>query len=133
IITLSVIVLFILIVRMFTQYVDDFRYERREYINKLGFDFSAKVDTINPPGHILFHVTHGSFDRDKEYQLNRVLKYHGRLTLFLYFPGNQMELMSDSAKFYHTGDSLYFNTDKNKVYLYSGKNLILENGLLKSL
>lgn len=133
IITLSVIILLLLIVNMFRQHVDDFRNERREYIQKLDFDFSAKVDAINLPGHIFFHVTNGAFDRDAEYRLNRVLKYNGRLALFLYFLGNQVEFISDSAKFYHTGDSLYFNTDKNKVYLYRDKDLILENGLLKSL
>lgn len=133
IITLSAVVLLFLVVNIFRQHVDDFRAERKEYIRKLDFDFSAKVDTVNPPGHIFFHFTHGTFDHDTEFRLNRQLKHNGRITLFLYFPNNQMEFISDSSKLYQPGDSLHFNTDRNKVYLYRGENLILENGLLKSI
>lgn len=133
IVTLSAIILLLLVVRIFRQHMDDFLKEREWYISKLNFDFSAEVDTVRKSSHVVFHVTNGNFDGYREYRLNQHLKHNGRITLFLYLPDQQMNLMSDSARLYQTGDSLYFNTSKNKVFVYRNKNLIFENELTKSL
>jgi hypothetical protein len=129
----ALIIFTLLIVRTFKTHVDGVTQERRWYIEQLRFDFSGVVDTARDAGNILFHVTHGNLDREKESRLNEQLEFNGVLALLLYRPNNKFVLMIDSAYKFRKGDSIYLSSDKNIVRIYRRKTLISEKELLKSI
>lgn len=133
ILILSCGVLIFLTIRLFYDHVDGVKSERQWYIEQLDFEFSGVIDTVNRPGHILFHVTNGNIDREKEDIVNEKLKRNGFLDLFLYKSNDQIELMIDGAHKYMNGDSIYLNSSKNLVKIYRNKKLLSEYELLRSI
>jgi hypothetical protein len=132
IITVSITILFLLVINMFRQHVNGVKSERAWYIKELGFQFSASVDTIRT-GHIRLHQIIGRFDFDKEKRVKEKLKYNGRLDLFLYRNHDKLELMIDSAFNYRTGDSVFVDCYAGLVRVYRDKQLLSENSLLRSI
>lgn len=127
------IVFTLLIIRTFKTHVDGVTQERRWYVEQLRFDFSGRIDSVHDRGNILFHVTHGNLDREKESRINEQLKYNGVLDLLLYRPNNKILLMIDSAYHFRKGDSIYLSSAKNLVRIYRNNTLISEKELLKSM
>ena len=128
-----IVILVLLITRSVTNHVDNVREERQWYIHELAFEFSAAVDSVVPPGKVLFHVTAGNLDRSKEKRIGENLRHNGMLDLFLYWPHDQTELMIKGAEQLHPGDSIYLNSVKNIVRIYRNKELLIESDLLNSL
>ncbi|MEJ7643875.1 MAG: hypothetical protein WKF87_04735 [Chryseolinea sp.] len=126
-----VAIISILIYRAFTEHVNGVETERTWFLQELNYDFSAVVDTVHRPNHLLFHVTHGSLDRTAEEEVGKRLKYWGQLTLLTYY-GDQFELMNGSAK-YKKGDSLYLNSRENITRIYRNGKLIKEFELTRAL
>lgn len=129
-VTVTAIIL-LLVYRLFTKHVDGVKAEKAWFLSELNYDFSGVIDTVNRPNHILFHVTHGHLDTNREMALGQKLKYWGQLVLFLY-EGDKVELLNGNAK-YQSGDSLYLNSDSNVVRIYRKGHLIKESELMSSL
>ena len=127
-----VAVILLLVYRLFTKHVDGVKAEKAWFLSELNYEFSAEIDTLVDPSHILFHVTQGQLDTKREQKLGENLRYWGELILFRY-PGDKVEMLIGGAR-YQRGDSLYLNTDQNIVRIYRGKGLIKEfplTGLLR--
>jgi len=120
-----------LIYRTFTGHVNGVEAERLWYLRELNYNFSAIIDTVHRPNHLLFHFTHGSLDRTAEHRVGNRLKYWGHVQLLIYH-GNQIELMNGSAK-YEKGDSLYLNSRLNVARIYRGGRLVKEFELTRAL
>jgi len=131
IISIGVVIIVFLTYRLFTQHVDGVEDEKLWYINNLKYDFSGKVEMVHRPNHILFQVTSGKFDKDREDDLADRIKFWGRLELLI-ARGESFELMNGLAK-YQKGDSLYINSDENVVRIYRGKELLSESDLVRAL
>jgi hypothetical protein len=127
----SLLVVVLLSIRAYKNHVDGVQAERRSYIRELNFDFSGVVDTVNRPGHILFHATE-PMDRGREKSLNAELHFNGILDLFLY-KDNQLELMIDGAGQCQRGDSVYVNSEENVVKVFRGKKLVVRRDLINSI
>ena len=128
---MGVVITLFLIYRLFAQHINGVKDEKLWYINNLKYDFAGRVDTVHRPNHILFQVTAGKFEKDREDELAGRLKYWGHLVLLI--PrGESFELLNGLAK-YHRGDSLYINSDKNVVRIYRGKKLLSEPDLVRAL
>ncbi len=121
----------LLIYRLFTQHVDGVKTEKAWFLSELNYEFSGEVDTVNRANHILFHITHGHLDTNRENELREQLKYWGQLVLFLY-KDDKIEMLNGSAK-YQPGDSLYLNSDLNVVRIFRKGQLIKESELVGSL
>lgn len=127
-----VTVVLLLVYRLFTIHVDGIKTEKAWFLGELNYEFSGEIDTLINPNHILFHVTHGHLDTQREQKLSKMLRYWGQLKLFCY-EGDRVEMLVGGAP-YHRGDSLYLNTDENVVRIYRAKGLIKEfpiTGLLR--
>src|SRR5689334_12877490 len=123
--TLGIILLIGMSVRVCRNYIRNFKDEHQWYIRQLNIKFSGVVDTVTNR-HILFRITHGDFDRNREGVINEKLKYNGVASLFLYLPDDRAGLMIDSAFQYHKGDSLYLNTDLSYIRIYRNHQFLSE-------
>jgi len=129
----AIVILVLLVTRSFFNHVDNVEKEREWYIQQLDFDFSGVIDTIIPPGRVLFHVTNGILNRDRERHLHEKLRYNGMLDLFLYQPNDQVELIIPHSDQLRSGDSVYVNTDQRIVKILRGEKLLVEVDLIESM
>lgn len=129
----SITLLILLTIRLFKKHIDDVESERHWYIEQLDFEISGEIDTIRSPKNILFHVTNGNLDIQKEENLRSKLNHSRALLLLRHHPNGYVDLRVENAQMYKAGDSIYLNTNKNIVRIYRDNRLIFEKRLLKSL
>jgi hypothetical protein len=128
----GLVILALLIFQFFTEHVDGVHHEREWYVAQLGYQFSAKVDTVNASG-IVITLTDADIFREKEEVLNQKLKFNGVLDLFLYQPDGKLSLLMEGSARFHQGDSIYISCPENIVKVYRGDKLMVERPLVKSL
>lgn len=129
----TITVLILLTVRMFAHHVNGVRNEKVWYLEQLGFEFSGELDSAGWPGRVLFHVTGGHLDTEKESEIKEQLKYNGMLDLLLYEDNGKLDLVIPDPHHYLPGDSLYLNSKLKVVRFYRDGKLLGEHDLVKSL
>ena len=126
-------ILIFLTTRIFTRHVSGVRSEKIWYIKQLDFEFSGELDSADRPGQVLFHVTKGHLNTQKEKEVKEQLKHNGILELLLYRSDSRLDLMIVDPHHYIKGDSIYLNTNLNIARFYRAGKLIGEHELVKSL
>lgn len=126
-------VLTFLTLRMFSRHVTGVKNEKVWYMNELGFEFSGRLDNDDSPGKVLFRVTGGQLNSERESTVNEQLQYNGMLDLLLYRSDGRIDLMIVDPHNYVTGDSLYLNSRLKVVRFYRYGKLLGEHDLMKSL
>ena len=131
---IGVVGIFILLLwSLGTDHMTGVKSEKEWYLSQLQFDFSGLVDSAEKKGQVLFHVTQGRIDVNKEAQLKDELRFNGLLDLFLYRQDGKVDLMISKDIPLKTGDSVYVNTDLKIARFFRGGKIIYEQSLLKSL
>jgi hypothetical protein len=124
-------------IRMIVNNVNDSDSERQWYISQLGFEFSGEVDSVIMHGKyhglLLFRITKGKIDKSKERKLQHKLKGNGRLDLFVHQPEGKFEMITPIAYKYQRGDSIYVNTNEDRISLYRKNKLISQYEVMASL
>ncbi len=122
IITGSIFVIALLIVRLIFTQAANSREEKKWYVTQLRLDFSAKVDSVKifnkKTGLVFFHLTRGSIIKQAEKRLNKKLKYNGNLRFLYFTKTDEIEIVTSNAALYTAGDSLSVNTDLNSIIIY---------------
>jgi len=126
-------VLTFLTTRISTHHVSGVKSERLWYIEQLHFEFSGKLDNLDFPDRVLFRVTSGQLDIEREKAIKEQLKYNGMLDLLLYRDDGRLDLMIIDPHEYINGDSLYLNSGLKIVRFYRNGEFIGEHNLIKSL
>jgi hypothetical protein len=123
----------VLLFNLGSDHVAGVKSEKEWYLAQLNFEFSGILDSAERPGQVLFHVTHGRIDLEKEATLKQELRFNGLLDLFLYRPDGKMDLMVPQYLSLKQGDSVYVNTDLQVAKFFRKGDEIGEQSLLKSL
>ena len=55
-----------LTIRIFSNHVDGVKDEKKWYLEQLGFEFSGELDNHDLPDKVLFRITGGQLDTEKE-------------------------------------------------------------------
>jgi len=136
-ITLAIAVFVFLVIRAIYLHWDGAKNERPLYVNKLGFHFSATVDSLKGFSHtnglVYFHATGSDLNLSTEKQVNQKLKYNGSLQFILNFGKGKLAFHSRDLHKYNTGDSLTINSDDDKIYIYRKGKLMAESEISKAL
>jgi len=138
IISISILVLFLLTIRMCKRRIDNAKDEKQWYIDNLHFDFSGSVDSVQSfpgnRGRLFFHITNGDMKRTTEYGLNKQLEFNGELQLIRRTADRKLTIFirNDIDKF-QKGDSITINTDEGKIKNFRNQELISEKELISSL
>jgi hypothetical protein len=69
--------LIFLTTRMFFHHVDGVRNEKKWYIDQLDFEFSGKLENHDSPDKVLFRLTKGQLNIEREKSIKAKLKYNG--------------------------------------------------------
>lgn len=120
----------ILILCLYTVYkkYDNYWKEIEWYTQNLDYDFTARVDSAiafheNGNGFLYISLRSGELDKQREDSLRNLLK-HYRLLRFLRTEKNILAIFSGSTDSFHTGDSVYVNSDKNQFLIFRDKMII---------
>jgi hypothetical protein len=130
---ISISVLILLIGRILTRHINGVSSEKAWYISQLDFEFSGELDSADRPGQVLFHVTKGQLNSEKEKEVKAKLTHNGVLDLLLYRNDNKLDIMIIDPHDYVRGDSLYLNSKLNIVRFYRDGKLLGDHDLIKSL
>jgi hypothetical protein len=128
IIGLSTAIFLFLLTRLLIGIYSDGEAERKWYVEKLGFQFSGKVDTVimktKYQGFVIFHLTEGNIDKTREDRLNEQLTHNTYLRFLVFKPMDQLQFRSKVAYKSLPGDSVRIDTDKDQVLFYrNGKRI----------
>lgn len=111
--------------------------EREWYREQLDFRFSGIVDTVimrtKYHGLIVFHVTEGSVDKDREDRLNDELVYNTHIRFLGFTSESQIQFNSKIAFKYLPGDSVSIDTEQNTIASYRKGKLISTYPVMESL
>jgi hypothetical protein len=135
IITGSILLLIFLAVNGIRLSISRQENEREQFVEQLNYDFSGKVDSVDANskfGKIKFHFTHGTFDKERQAQLNKELKHHDKIEI-LRFKNERIEIAGKFASKCQPGDSLYINSGENKIVVYREGKVISEGQLTGSM
>jgi c-di-AMP phosphodiesterase-like protein len=135
----SVVVVILLIIRMIVLQINRQDDRRKEYVSKLNYDFSARVDSVAlfnpnaPVGFICFEVTTDSIAY-RERRIARSMFGNSRRARFLDpVKENRFQMFSKDAKLYKVGDSLYVNSTEDKMRLFHDQQLVREFTISKEI
>lgn len=126
-------ILLFIAISTFREHVNAVKNEKANYIKQLDFEFSGLLDSAERPGQVLFQITSGKFNWDKEKEIGSKLKHNGVIELFLYRPDEKLDIMIIDPHDFRQGDSLYLNSNRNIVAIYRHGKLLSEHSLVKSL
>lgn len=127
---IALVIILLLIVRLFYRHVGGVKDERAWYISQLHYDFSARVDSVIRPGRVLVHVTRGKADPDQEWALKDQLHFNGMLHLLISRDG-QFDILTPVECL--VNDSLYINSDHDRLLVFRNHELIINRPLSSSL
>jgi hypothetical protein len=135
----AVAVVILLIVRMIMLQISRQDDRSREYVSKLDYDFSARVDSVAlfnpnaPVGFICFRVTTDSLVY-REKRIARKMDPKSRGGRFLQpIRDNRFQMFSKDVKLYKVGDSLYVNSSEDKMRLFHERQLVREFTISKEI
>jgi hypothetical protein len=110
--------------------------DRRWYVSRLHYKFSGTVDSVRrigtQKGFIIFHTT-DSVDKTIENFLNQKPNIKGRMRLLMFRPAGKMTIFSPAGGKAEVGDSLYIDSDADKIYLFRKTEKITETDISKYL
>ncbi|MEQ1585177.1 MAG: hypothetical protein ABL895_04820 [Cyclobacteriaceae bacterium] len=137
IIAVSILAFLLLTLVTLTNHFDGVKNEKQSYVEKLNFQFSGTIDSVEflskKEGLIFFHLTNGTADKSLEDKLNAQLKHNGDLRFILFKPNNRVAIITSTADKYQSGDSLYVNTDMDKISIFREGRVISENKVTEAL
>ncbi len=119
--------------RTFSRHVNGVKEEKKWYLQQLDFEFSGRVENPEAPVRVLFRVTDGKLDINREKAVKAQLKYNGILELLLYRNDGKCDLLIRGPHKYIDGDSLHLNSRLGVVRFYRKGKLIGEHDLIRSL
>jgi lipopolysaccharide export system protein LptC len=137
IIALSFLVLILLGYNAIRKKVNRAKDLRQSYVEKLGYRFSGKVDSIfrinRAKGFIIFH-TNDSIDETVEDDLNNEKMFKGQEMRFLMFrPKGKLTIFTPAGGKAAVGDSIYIDSDANRLYLFRDGEKLTESSISSSL
>jgi hypothetical protein len=127
----AAVVIILLIVRMITLLIAKDDALNKEFVSKLNYRFSAKVDSIAlfnpnaPVGYIYIRSTTDSVV-NKEKKISRLTREGRRMRFLDPARKNRFRMFSKDARLYKTGDSLYINTSEDRMQLFHDRALVRE-------
>jgi hypothetical protein len=127
---IGVVALAALIIRISHAHINELKEEKAWYIANLNYTCSARVDSIIRPGRALLHVTTGTMDPQREWQLKSKIRAHGILHLVI-SRDSLFDLRVPRATL--KGDSLTINSETDQLLIYRNKKLVLSSTLTQSL
>jgi len=137
IITASIFAFLFLTLRTLKNHVDGVRNEKQSYVEKLNFQFSGTIDSVEflskNNGLIFFHLTNGTAEKAVEDKLNDQLKYNGDLRFILFKSNDRVSIITSMANKYQSGDSLSVNTNMDKISFFRDSRVISENKVTEAL
>ncbi len=137
IITLSVLVLMLLAFNAIRKKVSRANDVRKWYVDKLGYKFSGKVDSVyrinSAKGFIIFH-TNDSIDATIEDYLNEDKELKDRDMRFLMLrPKGKFTIFTSAAGKAAAGDSLYVDSEANRIYVFRGGEKLTDASITSAL
>jgi hypothetical protein len=124
------VLLLFLIVRMFFVMAGRWDDAKREFVSKLNYDLSARVDSVGfyknaPVGFLYVRITAGTID-SKEKKIARKLKNGKDLRFLVPYDSGRYYIFSRQIFDYKVGDSLVINSSKDLFQLFRGGEKIHE-------
>jgi len=113
-------ILLLLTVRMFFVLINREKNKKREFVSKLHYDVSARIDSLGvfnkaPVGFIYITITRGEIKTDEK-KVNKSFKNNSRFGFLVRRKDGRFEIFSRDIKDYQVGDSIVVNSDEDKVY-----------------
>jgi hypothetical protein len=123
-------ILTLLLIRQGYLHIADRKEEKAWYVSELHYKCSAQIDSIIRPGRALLRVTGGDMNVDREWQLKPRLRIHRILHLALAKDSlYDMRIPREAM----AGDSVYINSEDDRLSIYRGGQLLVSQPLSGSL
>lgn len=137
IVSLSVLVLLLLAFNAIRKRVNRGNDLRKRYVEKLGYKFSGKVDSVfqfnSAKGFIIFH-SNDSIDETIENYLGDSKELKGYKMRFLMFrPAGKITIFSMAGGKAAVGDSIYIDSNADRIDLFRGSEKLMESSISASL
>jgi hypothetical protein len=113
-------IVLLLTVRMFFVLVNRSDEKKEEFVSKLNYDLSARVDSVGlfskqtSVGFIYLVVTRGVAETDEK-KVNRTFKANPRFRFLMHLDDGRVEIFSRQAREYQIGDSLGISSDDDLI------------------
>ncbi len=137
IIGISVVILMLLGFNAIRKKVNRAKDLRKWYVERLGYKFSGKVDSVfqinSAKGFIIFH-TNDSIDETVENYLNTNKEMKDRGMRFLMFrPKGKITIFATAGGKAAAGDSIRVDSDADRIYLFRHGEKLTESSISASL
>jgi len=118
----AVAIVVLLTVRMFFVLVNRSNNKKREFVSKLHYDVSARIDSLGlfdkaPVGFIYLTITRGAIEADEK-KINRSFKSNSGFRFLVRREDGRFEIFSRDIKKYQIGDSIVINSDEDKLFRF---------------
>jgi hypothetical protein len=136
----AVALMIFLIVRMIVIHSGEVDDAKHEFVSKLGYDLSARIDSVGlfnknaPVGFLYVTITRGTFENNEK-KVARKVKDPSRIHWRYLVPrkGKGIEIFHKDANKLQQGDSLVINSDKDLLVIFRNGSKVSESVISENL